>query len=124
VATATTVSTAAGDDSLFGELGNDSIDGGLGADRMAGGSGDDIYVLDNAGDLVVEAAGEGTDLVNSSITYTLTDNVENLTLTGSADISGTGNELNNIINGNLGANVLDGRAGNDTINGNSGADTC
>ncbi|QOL49084.1 beta strand repeat-containing protein [Massilia litorea] len=113
----------AGDDQLFGDAGNDIVNGGAGADRMAGGLGDDTFVVDDNGDLVVEAAGEGTDLVQSSITYTLTDNVENLTLTGTLDIDGNGNELANIINGNTGANVLDGKAGNDTINGNLGNDT-
>jgi VCBS repeat-containing protein len=113
----------AGDDQLFGDLGNDTLDGGVGADRMAGGTGDDLYVVDNDGDLVVEAANAGTDLVQSSITYTLTDNTDNLTLTGSADIDGSGNALGNIIHGNSGANVLDGKAGNDTIYGNAGADT-
>jgi trimeric autotransporter adhesin len=113
----------AGADQLFGDAGNDTLDGGLGADRMEAGIGDDTYVVDDAGDRVIEAAGAGTDLVQSSITYTLTDNVENLTLTGTADINGTGNELDNVINGNGGANVLDGRAGNDTINGNAGNDT-
>jgi VCBS repeat-containing protein len=113
----------AGDDLLLGDAGNDLINGGAGADQMEGGIGDDTYVLDDAGDLIIEAAGAGTDLVQSSITTTLTENVENLTLTGAADINGTGNELNNIINGNLGANVLDGLAGNDTLNGNTGNDT-
>jgi VCBS repeat-containing protein len=112
-----------GDDQLLGDVGNDTLNGGSGADRMAGGLGDDTFVVDDNGDLVVEAAGEGVDLVQSSITYTLTDNVENLTLTGALDIDGNGNELNNIINGNLGANVLDGKAGNDTIFGNLGNDT-
>jgi VCBS repeat-containing protein len=113
----------AGDDQLSGDAGNDLLDGGLGADHMAGGLGDDTYVVDDAGDIVTEAAASGTDLVQSSITYTLTANVENLTLTGSADINGTGNELDNVINGNTGANVLDGMAGNDTISGNAGNDT-
>jgi len=112
-----------GDDQLLGDAGSDSIDGGLGADRMAGGLGNDTFVVDDAGDLVLESAAEGTDLVQSNITYTLTDNVENLTLTGALDIDGNGNELANIINGNTGANVLDGKAGDDTINGNLGNDT-
>ena len=113
----------AGDDQLSGDAGNDTLNGGLGADAMAGGTGDDIYVVDNDGDLVTEAGGAGTDLVQSSITDALTDNVENLTLTGSADINGTGNVLDNVINGNTGANVLDGQSGNDTINANAGNDT-
>ena len=112
-----------GDDQLYGDAGNDVLNGGTGADTMLGGLGDDTFVVDDNGDVVIEAAGEGKDLVQSSITYTLTDNVENLTLTGTADIDGTGNELDNIINGNTGANVLDGKAGNDTLNGNVGNDT-
>ncbi|MBQ5964149.1 VCBS domain-containing protein [Massilia sp. ZL223] len=113
----------AGDDQLQGDAGNDTLDGGIGADTMAGGLGDDTYILDDAGDLVVEAGAAGTDLVQSGITYTLTANVENLTLTGTADIDGRGNELNNIINGNTGANLIEGLAGNDTLNGNGGDDT-
>jgi VCBS repeat-containing protein len=112
----------AGNDQLFGDAGNDTLDGGAGADHLAGGLGNDTYVVDDAGDLVVEAAGEGTDLVYSSITYALTDNVENLTLTGTANIGGTGNDLDNVINGNAGANALEGLAGNDTLNGNGGDD--
>jgi VCBS repeat-containing protein len=108
---------------LFGDAGNDLLNGGLDADQMDGGIGDDTYVVDNAGDIVTEGLNAGTDLAQSGITYTLTDNVENLTLTGTADIDGAGNALDNIINGNTGANVLDGRDGNDTLNGNNGGDT-
>jgi VCBS repeat-containing protein len=113
----------AGNDLLQGDSGNDTLNGGLGADAMLGGVGDDTYVVDNAGDLIIENLGEGIDLVQSSITYTLTDNVENLTLTGTAAINGTGNVLDNIILGNSGANVLTGLEGNDTLNGGAGADT-
>ncbi len=112
----------AGEDRLFGDAGNDTLNGGSGADTMAGGLGDDTFVVDDARDLVLESAGAGSDLTQSGITWTLTDNVENLTLTGSADIDGTGNELDNVINGNTGTNVLDGKSGNDTLNGNLGND--
>jgi len=112
-----------GSNILAGLEGNDTLNGGLGADTMLGGVGNDTYVVDNAGDLIIENLGEGLDLVQSSVTYTLTDNVENLTLTGTAAINGTGNALDNVINGNTGANILSGLDGNDTLNGNSGNDT-
>ncbi|WP_455232985.1 VCBS domain-containing protein [Geopseudomonas aromaticivorans] len=113
----------AGDDQLLGGEGNDLLDGGTGADRMLGGVGNDTYVVDESGDQVIESGGEGTDLVQSSITYQLTDHVENLTLTGSANIDGTGNDLANVINGNSGANLLDGGLGNDSLVGGAGTDT-
>lgn len=105
----------AGNDRLDGGDGDDLLDGGTGADIMTGGAGNDRYVLDNVGDVVIEDVGGGMDTVASSITYTLGDNLENLILTGSAAIDGTGNAGDNLIVGNAGRNVLSGGAGNDTI---------
>jgi parallel beta-helix repeat protein len=106
-----------------GTANNDVLDGTSGGEEMRGLGGDDTYIVNHSGDLVVEAAGEGTDHVRSSITYTLTANVENLTLTGSAAINGYGNELGNKLTGNAAANVLKGAEGNDTLDGGAGADT-
>jgi Ca2+-binding RTX toxin-like protein len=99
---------------LTGAGGNDTLDGGSGADTLLGGTGNDIYTVDNVGDVVTENAAEGTDLVQSSVTYTLSSDVENLTLTGSSNINGTGNTSDNILIGNTGNNTLDGNSGNDT----------
>ena len=111
-------------DVLLGYAGNDYLDGRAGADTMRGGLGNDTYIVDNAGDRVEEAASAGTDTVRSSITYTLTSNVENLVLTGTGAINGTSNGLNNIITGNAAANTLNGGvgAGNDNLNGGGGND--
>ena len=111
-----------GDDRLYGQAGNDRLDGGTGADRMEGGWGDDTYIVDNAGDLVVEGLGQGIDAVNASVSYTLRANVENLYLTGTSDLVGRGNELDNRISGNAGANTLYGYDGNDNMTGGVGAD--
>jgi trimeric autotransporter adhesin len=81
---------------------------------MAGGTGDDTYIVDNVGDVVTEASSAGTDTIKASVSYTLSANVENLTLTGAANINSTGNSLDNHITGNSGNNVLDGGAGTDT----------
>ncbi|MBD2194206.1 MULTISPECIES: calcium-binding protein [Calothrix] len=112
-----------GSDRLFGLAGNDTLDGGSGQDTMTGGTGDDIYVSDNSGDRIVENANEGTDTVRSSISYTLGNNLENLILTGTSNLSGNGNLLNNLITGNSGNNTLDGKAGSDIMSGGLGNDT-
>ena len=89
---------------LTGLGGNDMLNGGVGGDWMLGGTGNDTYVVDNVGDVVTELDGEGTDTIQSSISFSLAGLafVENLTLTGTAALSGTGNALDNIIIGNSG----------------------
>ena len=111
------------DNIIVGNNAANVLDGGAGADTLQGGLGNDQYVVDNAGDVVLESAAAGTDSVSSSVSFTLSDNVENLTLTGAADVDGTGNALDNVITGNGGANVLDGGAGAETLEGGDGDDT-
>ena len=113
----------AGNDTLAGHSGNDRLDGGKDADKMSGGRGDDIYLVDNSGDQVIEAKGEGDDTVLSGVSYTLTANTERLVLTGTQAINGTGNDLDNKITGNDAANTLDGKKGDDTLIGLGGDDT-
>jgi Ca2+-binding RTX toxin-like protein len=120
---ANTLYGSAGSDTLTGAGGNDILNGGTGADAMAGGTGNDTYIVDNAGDSIVENAGEGTDLVKSTVSWTLGADIENLTLLGALAINGTGNALDNVISGNNGINVLDGGDGNDTLWGYGGNDT-
>jgi Ca2+-binding RTX toxin-like protein len=131
---------------LNGGAGHDFIDGGTGADTMRGGTGNDAYVVDNGGlpglswlasllgdklpgiaslirgDVIVENANEGTDTVLSSISFTLPTNVENLVLSGSSSLAGTGNALSNVITGNAGNNTLQGLAGADMLIGGNGND--
>ena len=111
-------------DTLSGNASANTLNGGTGADTMTGGSGNDTYYVDNVLDSVIENSGDGTDRVYSSLnTYTLNANAENLTLSGTAAINGTGNSLSNSLTGNSAANILDGGAGTDTITGGLGNDT-
>lgn len=115
-----------GNDSLSGGLDDDRLVGGFGDDTMVGGSGNDEYFVDSAGDVVSEVSpGDGTDTVQSSVSYTLGSYVENLTLlkNDTTNINGTGNGLDNVINGNSSANVLIGAGGADSIFGSGGDDT-
>jgi uncharacterized delta-60 repeat protein len=107
---------------LVGNSGNNILDGGAGTDTMSGGLGNDSYYVDNAGDVVSEAPGAGTDTVVSTVTRTLGDNQENLTLAGTAAINGTGNSLDNTITGNAARNVLNGGTGADKLIGGLGDD--
>ncbi|MEL6478075.1 MAG: S8 family serine peptidase [Pseudomonadota bacterium] len=112
-----------GNDLLRGGVGNDTLNGGSGADEMRGWEGNDRFIVDNAGDITLEFAGNGKDTVVHLIDWTLADHVENLTAGSSAGaVDGTGNSLANEISGNSAANVLRGLAGADTLNGRDGND--
>jgi Ca2+-binding RTX toxin-like protein len=113
----------AGNDSLRSFTGFDVLDGGDGVDTMQGGNLDDRYIV-TAGDVLIEEAGGGTDTVESSVSWALGANFENLTLTGTAAATVTGNNLDNILDGNDANNAsINGRAGNDTMFGRGGNDT-
>ena len=128
---------AGGSDWLGGGGGEDYLDGGAGADEMGGGDGDDTYVVDDAGDIIYEEgwSGSGNDTILSSISWTLLTAsysldemnaysfIENVTLTGSANNSATGNNLANILTGNSGSNILSGLEGNDQLFGVAGNDS-
>ncbi|MBE9236583.1 calcium-binding protein [Anabaena aphanizomenioides LEGE 00250] len=114
-----------GNNILVGGDGNDTLNGGAGTDTLIGGTGNDIYVVDTTTDTITENANEGTDTIQSSVTFTIASltNIENLTLTGTTAINGTGNAGNNTLTGNTGNNILVGGDGNDTLNGRAGTDT-
>ncbi len=126
IAFGVTIENAVGsnaDDTIIGNDAANTIDGRLGADTMSGGKGNDTYLVDNIADVVRENAGEGIDTIVTPLDYTLPANVENLTLSGSTAINGTGNELGgNIITGNARDNLLIGGPGNDTLSGGLGVD--
>ena len=128
-----TLSGASGDDTLFGlvgndllkgDSGNDILDGGLGKDVMMGGRGNDTYFVDDRLDRIVENGGrnQGIDTVNASISWSLGNNLENLVLSGTEAINGTGNRLDNSMTGNAAINMLDGGSGNDLLTGAGGDD--
>src|SRR5581483_11785354 len=98
-------------------------DGGPGSDTLIGGLGNDTYVGDSIGDIITENPGEGSDLVISSVSYSLGGNLEDLMLAGASDINGTGNDLDNSLTGNTGDNTLTGGLGDDTLDGGAGIDT-
>lgn len=108
---------------LIGNAGNDTLNGGAGVDTMQGGVGNDTYIVDSSRDVVSENANEGLDTVQAGISYTLAANIENLTLTGTDAINGTGNTVDNVLLGNSAINTLTGGAGNDLLNGGAGNDT-
>lgn len=112
-----------GNDTLNGGSGNDTLNGGLGNDSMSGGEGDDTYTVDSTLDTIAEPSNSGKDTVVASISYTLGANLENLSLTGTTDINGQGNTLNNSLVGNDGNNRLSGASGKDRLIGGSGNDT-
>jgi Ca2+-binding RTX toxin-like protein len=117
------ISGMEGNDIISSLDGNDRIDGGTGQDSMTGGLGNDFYIVDNTLDAIVENGSEGVDTVQSSVTYTLAANIDNLTLVGAAAFNGTGNDLNNILVGNALNNTLDGKLGGDLMSGGAGNDT-
>ncbi|MBV9929469.1 MAG: calcium-binding protein, partial [Alphaproteobacteria bacterium] len=116
------ITAGGGDDVIATGAGDDVIDGGAGADTMTGGTGDDVYYVDNAGDVVVENAGEGTDEIRTTLaSYTLTTaNVEKLTYVGTGDFHGTGGGNADTITGGAGDDVLDGAGGNDFLDLSAG----
>ena len=111
------------DDYIDTGAGDDTIEAGGGSDTMIGGLGNDFYAVDSSGDVVTELASEGIDTVQSTISYILGANLENLILAGVSAINGTGNTEGNTIVGNSGNNIINGGEGNDTIYGGEGSDT-
>ncbi|HSW11797.1 MAG TPA: calcium-binding protein [Solimonas sp.] len=113
-----------GNDALSGLDGNDTLSGGAGDDSMTGGNGDDIYIVEQLGDVVIEAASGGSDVVRAAVSWALGAGqaVERVVATGSSAVNLTGNELVNQLIGNSANNLLDGGVGGDTLRGGTGDD--
>jgi Ca2+-binding RTX toxin-like protein len=123
-----TLNGLGGADRLEGGSGTDYLDGSAGADTMIGGTDGDTYVVDNAGDVVTESAGQGSDTVTASMSWAMTAgaDIETLRTTNDAGMSAinlTGNSSGNVVRGNAGNNVLNGGNGNDELTGLAGVDT-
>ncbi|WP_047099793.1 beta strand repeat-containing protein [Sphingomonas sanxanigenens] len=118
------LSGGAGNDTIEGNGGNDRLDGGTGADAMAGGAGNDIYIVDDAGDVVTELDGEGSDTIQTRISYTLSDDqsIERLASIAAGDVTLIGNAFDNRIDGGNGNDTIEGRGGTDTLSGGNGND--
>lgn len=116
------VDGAKGIDYLDGGAGDDFLIGGAGNDTMLGGLGDDNFTVDSKGDVILENENEGNDTVNSYISYTISEHLENITLLGSKAINANGNNRTNTLTGNSAANILNGLGGQDTLNGGAGND--
>ncbi|WP_341486928.1 calcium-binding protein [Pararhizobium sp. A13] len=112
-----------GSDTISGGSGNDILDGGRGVDILKGGDGNDTYIVDDVRDKAMDVDEGGTDTVISSVSYSLSSNIENLSLTGTKALRGTGNDLDNTLLGNAGNNSLNGGAGDDKLYGRFGKDT-
>jgi serralysin len=117
-----------GNDTLIGNGAANFLNGGVGRDLMRGGAGNDTYCVDNVGDVVDESVSDGIDTVRSYIPFSLANSraakgvFENLTLLGTASLSGTGTSFANVITGNSGNNTLTAYAGDDALNGAAGRD--
>jgi trimeric autotransporter adhesin len=117
-----TLTGTSANDTIQGLAGDDALHGGAGGDVLVGGTGNDTFFVENSSDQAVENAGEGFDVVNTFVTFTLPANVEGMALQGSGAINGTGNNLNNFILGNAAANTLNGGDGDDVLDGFLGSD--
>ncbi|WP_198528045.1 beta strand repeat-containing protein [Rhodobacter capsulatus] len=113
----------AGNDTLLGAAGNDTLDGGTGTDSLVGGFGDDLYRVDSTGDILRENAEAGSDRVETTVSFILGLNIEDLTILASNGVMGTGNTLSNVIRSGAGSDRLAGLGGNDTLIGGNGDDT-
>jgi serralysin len=112
----------AGSDRIDGGRGNDVLDGGVGSDILVGGLGNDVYVINSVSDRIFENPAQGIDRVDSLVSFTLADGLDNLTLRGTGNASGVGNQLRNVLIGNAGNNSLSGEEGADDLTGGGGND--